>query len=186
MANGTKQQWLNLSQQLRENTTPRELGEAVLALAQAKRARQPRWPKLSNHITIVLGSACVLLISGWGWTNNQLASRLQDSLDNEKVLIADLRESLDRETQLRLAAETARAEAVLSRQRVGEVALGLHERAQSMWKAGNYDQSLATMRSAEDSDEKAIIGLRVIRDDLYDGNLERMQADLDKIGEDQQ
>ncbi len=38
MATGTKQQWLNLSRQLHENTTPRELGEAVLALAQRKRA----------------------------------------------------------------------------------------------------------------------------------------------------
>ena len=134
----------------------------------------------------MLGSACVLLISGWGWTNNQLASRLQDSLDNEKVLIADLRESLDRETQLRLAAETARAEAVLSRQRVGEIVVGWTERTTSMWKAGNYDQALATMRAAEYSDEQPIIGMRVIRDSLYDGDVEQMRADLDKISSEKQ
>ncbi len=99
MTETTQQQWLQLSRQLHENTTPRELGEAVLSLAQGKRAaRRSRWPKVSNHIAIVLGIACVLLISGWGWTNNQLASQLQDSLDNEKVLIVDLQVSLDRET----------------------------------------------------------------------------------------
>ncbi len=111
MTETTKQQWLQLSRQLRENTTPRELGEAVLSLAQGKRARRSQYPKLSNHIAIMLGIACVLLISGWGWTNNQLASQLQDSLDNEKVLIADLQETLDRETELRLAAETVAADA---------------------------------------------------------------------------
>ena len=60
MANGTKQ-WRDLSQQLRENTTPHELGEAVLALSQGKRAASSK-TDYRIWIAVVIGAAFILSI----------------------------------------------------------------------------------------------------------------------------
>ncbi len=75
------------------------------ALIEGEAPAKTRWPRLSSNVAIAFGIACVLVISGWGWTNNQLASQLQDSQDNEQVLSADLQESLNQERQLRREAE---------------------------------------------------------------------------------
>ncbi len=82
-------------------------------------------------------------------------------------------------------ADEARAKAEAIEQGMTAYVNGITEQATAMWKAGNYDQSLALMRAAEDSDEKAIIGLRTIRADLYGGDIELMQADLNQIKDDQ-
>ncbi len=66
------------------------------ALIEGEAPAKTRWPRLSSNVAIVFSIACVLLISGWGWTNNQLASQLQDSQDNEQVLEGTLQAAASR------------------------------------------------------------------------------------------
>lgn len=171
MANGTKQQWLNLSQQLRKNTTPRELGEAVLALAQGKRAASPN-PDYRIWIAVVIGAVFMLSIGVSREVTNSRA--LSAQVESEKSAHAEA----NRQTEI---AREAQAEAEEVHRQYEDYSLALGNQVAEMWREGRYDHALTLLDAAHDSGEHPLVGLRVLRDGPYDGDIEQMQRDLQQL-----
>ena len=84
------------------------------------------------------------------------------------------------QTQARIADE-ARAEAEEARQRVEVVTNGITERAAALWSERKYDGALMLIEAAE----QPAIALQILHDGPYNGDIERMQRDLDEIKDDQ-
>lgn len=167
MATGTKQQWRDLSRQLRENTTPRELGEAVLALAEGKHAA----PRTDGRIwTAVVIGAVILTSIG-----------VSREVTNSRALATQADEA-DRQAQL---ARDAQAEAEEATRRVEDYSLTIGEEALFLWNQGAYDGALALIEAAEGTGGYPAVGLRVLRDGPYRGDLEQMQLDFDNIKQEQ-